>query len=142
MTEVTAIDRLSGLIKNKEDLYHALQYNQFITPPRKDSIMTQKFMVGILSERYWMMKSENVTAMKACAFPPTKNKLTDIVCTSLLTHSNEDRALVIRIKRTVAHIRSKQPDVKWQLLVLAQLEPNHFVFSKEHTKAVAKPKPA
>ena len=98
-------------------------------------------MVGILTERYWMMKSAHVKQMKACAFPPAKNKMTDIVCASLMTHCNDDRNLALQIKRTVAHIRSKKPDIKWQLLVLAQLDPNHFVFSKEHTRAVAKPRP-
>ena len=80
-----------------------------------------------------MMKAEHVKQMKGCAFPPIKNKLTFIACASLMTHSNEDHDLNMQIKGTFAHVRSKKPQIKWQLLVLAQLEPNHFVFSKEHT---------
>lgn len=141
MSQVT-IEQANVLVKSKDDLYYALQFNQYITPPKNDPIMTQKFMVGILTERYWMMKSEHVKNMKACAFPPSKSRLTDVVCQSLLTHNNDDRDLTLRIKRTVANIRNKQPDKKWMLLVLAQLEPDHFVFSKQHTRAIAKPKPA
>ena len=127
------------MVRSKDDLFDALQFNQYITPPKKDALLTVRFMVGILHDRYWMMKATEVKHLRACAYPPTKERLAGMVSDALLSLNTVDKQLQTRIKRTVTHIRSKKPCSKWMLLVLAQMDPDHFVFSKAHTRAVARP---
>lgn len=85
-------------------------------------MMTGKFMVGIIEEKYWMMKAEDVTHYRTCAYPPTKEKLAAEVAKNLIAATkNEDNQAVCskRVKRTAHHIRKKLPCKKWLLLVLA-----------------------
>lgn len=84
------IEHASSIIRSKDDLYDALQFNQYITPPKKDSMLTIKFMLGILRGRYWMMSASEVKHLRACAYPPTKDRLSVIVAESLLALPTTD----------------------------------------------------
>ena len=84
--------------------------------------MTGEFMVGILNERYWMMKSDDVSHYRTCAYPPAKEKLAEEVAKKLIvaTKREENEAVCVkRVKRTAHHTRKKLPCKKWLLLVLA-----------------------
>lgn len=67
------------VIQDKQSMYLALQYNQYICPPAKDPLMTSKFMAEVLSGRCWMLESNHVVTVKVCPFPPAKKKLAAIL---------------------------------------------------------------
>ena len=87
--------------------------------------MSTKFMVGIVNEKFWMLKSEHVTTIKACPYPPKKADLADILYDALTNNSKEKN-----IQRTACLIVKRPPAKEWMLLVLAQIDPTHLVFTK------------
>ena len=86
-----------------------------------------------------MMLSTDVKNYRSCAYPPTKQKLAKEVALMLAKIEHSTPLQKVQMKRTAHHIKKKLPCKRWLLLVLAQISPDHFFFSKEHTKAIAKP---
>ena len=52
-------------------------------PGRKEPMLTVKFMQGVMTKRNWILRSHEVTAVRACADPPTRKVLAKIVATTL-----------------------------------------------------------
>ena len=123
----------SQIIRSKAQLYEAMQFNQFVTPPPRDNLMTAEFMKGVLKGKYWMLKAENVTKFRVCAHPPKREVLATTAADLLKRHRpinpEEDKAM----RRTAKLIELKKPCAKWCLLIIAQLDEDHFFFSKQHT---------
>ena len=46
------------------------------------------------------------------------------------------------VRRTAIQVKRKPPCKRWMLQVIGQCDPNHFIFSKAHTKRDARPKQA
>ena len=113
------VARAGEILRDKRDLFDALQFNQFITPPRNDPLMTARFMLGVLDGRYWMPQAEQVKHVRACAYPPPRKTLVEMVCQELRSFTHDDAAVMLQIKRTVHHIHKKRPEPRWLLLVLA-----------------------
>ena len=138
--ESVSYDHAMQTIQCKHGLYTALQYNQYILPPRNDALLSTKFLLGIIKGSYWMLHSNQITTIKVCAYPPKKEELAQIVYDTILQQNNVAADIKESLKRTGKLIRKKKPHKDWMLLVLSQLDPNHRIFSKGHTKALAKKK--
>ena len=67
----------ASLITDKRSLYETLQLNQYVLPPLDGPFVTSKLMAGIYHGTHWMLKSDNVSNYKVCAFPPNKQILAD-----------------------------------------------------------------
>ena len=104
--------------------------------------MTAKIMKGMLSGKNWMLKADQVTQFKVCAFPPNKDVLASLVADLLNRHEPVNPEVDKALRRTAKKVLKKRPCKKWCLLIVAQLDPGNFIFSKEHTKAIAKPQHA
>lgn len=86
-----------------------------------------------------MLKADQVTKFKVCAYPPNKEVLANLVADLLNRHQPVSAEVDKAIRRTAKKVQKKRPCKKWCLLVIAQLDPDNFIFTKEHTKMIAKP---
>lgn len=59
-------------VKDKEGMYIALQFKQYVTLLRKDAIMTMKLILDILNGKYWMLTGKQVKMVKICT-PPLRS---------------------------------------------------------------------
>ena len=76
--------------------------------------------------------------MKVCPYPPTRIDLAGILSEAMFGCNNTDAVVMKALKKTAKLIRKKPPNKEWMLLVLAQIEPGHHIFSKQHTKPTKK----
>ena len=127
-------------IQCKEDLYSALLLNQYVAPARKTPMMTAKFMSGVVERKYWLPRSHQIAKFRVCAFPPTKAKLAGILTQLLINHPHVDEpGFDAAIRRTAVQVRKRPPNKEWMLLIIAQLDEDNFIFSKQHTRELARP---
>ena len=127
-------------VQCKEDLHAALELNQYVAPKRKMPMMTSKFMTGVIEGKYWLPKSREINKYRVCAFPPTKAKLAETLSRLLGNHPHvEEPGFDEAIRRTAVQVRKRPPNKEWLLLIIAQLDPDNFIFSKHHTREHAQP---
>ena len=127
-------------VQSKEDLYSALLLNQYVAPAQKTPMMTAKFMTGVVEHKYWLPRSREITKYRVCAFPPTKAKLAGILSQLLCNHPPGDEpGFDAAIRRTAVQVRKRPPNKEWLLLMIAQLDEDNFIFSKQHTREHARP---
>ena len=89
-----------------------MQFNQYITPEKNDSIMTAKFMLGILTGKYWMLKSDDVKTLKTVAFPPSKKVLAKIVYDAMIAFPSVSPEIDHAIRQTAVLVLKKPSSIK------------------------------
>ena len=117
-------------IPDKRCLYDSLIRNCYLMPPRKDVLLTQKFMRGVWSKKYWILNSSEVVAVRMCADPPNRKALAKIVSATLCSYRSLGEPIDSGMKRTAKCIRKTPPSSQWLLLVLSTLDQDHELFSK------------
>ena len=137
--ERIALSEAEKSLESKESIYQALAFNQYVLPPLSDPLISIKFMIGLMHHKYWLPKSAQITQFRVCAITPSKSVLAGYVYDALMQHHSVNRQIDAAMKRTASLIRKKKPDCKWLLVLLAQLNPDHLVFTKQHTHRVAHP---
>ena len=70
-----------------------MQRNQFIMPSIKENLVTVEWMGSILAGDFWCLHSDQVTALKVCADPPTKGMLANMVFDEMMKCAIEDADL-------------------------------------------------
>lgn len=136
------VEQAAALIPNVKALYDALVRNQFILPPQKDGLVTKKFMLGILDEQYWCLKSDEVRTLKVCADPPSKKALAAILSDRMTNMADIDAVMQRRFLETALLIRQKPPCTDWMIKVLSQVDPNNHLFDKNYVKPRENPRQA
>ena len=123
-----------ALIPDKKAFYSALQRNQVILPPLRDSMVTRRFMLGIKDSTYWCLRASDITQTRVCADPPARKDLANIVGDVMLNYRSLGEAQDIIFHRTANLIKKQPPAVHWLLQVLATIEPNHEIFNKNYRR--------
>ena len=127
-------------VRDNKSCYRALQLNQFVTPDAKDKLMTKKFMKGVLQHKYWLPRAQEIVHARVCTIPPIKAILAQIVYDLLVAHPSQGPEADRAMRRTAILVRKKPPCKRWMLTVVAQLDPGHRIFTKEHTRQEARPR--
>ena len=127
------------LICDGKSLYGGLQRNGYIMPPKKDAMLTQKFMRDVVIKKNWILHSDHVLAVKQCADPPSIKVLAKLVAMIMKTYPGLEEPMRSGMRRTAKHIKKRPPSPSWLLLVLATLDQNHELFHKSYV-APRKPK--
>ena len=70
--------------------------------------------------------------MKFCADPPKRKELAQILYKVMMNYPKLGEPTDSGIKRTAKYIRKKPPQAQWMLLILSNLEPDHFLFAKSY----------
>ena len=120
-------------------MYSCLVRNGYLMPPRKDAMLTQKFLKGVQSKKFWILHSDHVLAVKQCADPPSRKVLAKIVSSIMKTYPGLEEPMLSGMRRTAKHIKKRPPSPQWLLLVLATLDQDHDLFHKGYV-APKKPK--
>jgi len=126
-------------IPDKKHLYSSLVRNSYLMPPRKDAILTAKFMRGVWLKKYWVLCSSEVVTMRMCADPPHRKVLAKIVHDMLRNYRSLGEPMDSGMRRTARKIKKTPPSSEWLLLVLSNLDADHELFSKGYI-APRKPK--
>ena len=127
-------------MRDNKSCFQALQLIQYATPDAKDKMMTKRFMKGVLQHKFWLPKSDQIKVARVCTFPPIKSILAQLVYDLLVALPPENAEKDKAMKRTAILVRRKPPCKRWMLSVIAQMSPNHHIFSKEHTRQEARPR--
>ena len=129
----------AAYIPDKKALYEALVRNQYILPPKNDPICSRKFLLGVKSKHFWMLRADEVVALKVCADPPTRRDLAQMLVEVLesMPPLNDHRDQGMR--NTAEYIRRVTPTAKWMITVLSNLKANHQIFDKDYVRPVLRP---
>ena len=128
-------------IPDKKHLYSSLVRNSYLMPPKKDAILTAKFMRGVWFKKYWVLCSSEVVTVRMCADPPNRKVLAKIVHDIMKSYRSLGEPIDSGMRRTARLIKKTPPSSEWLLLVLSNLDGEHELFSKGYI-APRKPKKA
>lgn len=119
--EALTVNQFADKIKCKRDLYEALIRNGYFLPSIKSSVVSEKYLVGILEGNIYCPKIESIK-LKGCPSPPSKEVLIAKLLEALKQRGIENHGL------DELHL----PDCKWLLALLSTLAPNDEIYRKDY----------
>ena len=121
-----------ALIPDKTALYRALERNEYILPPLKDPMCTEKWLKAILHQEVWCLQVSEVSTLKVCPDLPSRKELADIVADAMEKQVRAEMQMAV--KRTAQLVRKKKPDRGWLIKVLSTVNPGHAIFQRTYRK--------
>ena len=122
-------------VPDRKSLYTSLLRNGHILPKLKDPLMSNKFMTGILHNKFWSLTTDKMIQgnYRISADPPPRKEIAKMLSEALvkpqrLEETKHDLALQKAIKRTAKRIAKTVPNKEWMLTVLSQFEPDNEIF--------------
>ena len=108
----------SSKVRNRADLYEALQRNGYYLPLFNSSLIQVGWMQQVRDRAVWCPKYSDIR-LKPCPTPPS---LTEVV--EMLVGQLE------KTGRSAGITKKKMPDLRWALDVLATVDPFNDIFDK------------
>ena len=78
-------------------------------------------MRGVMSKKYWVLQSSEVVTVMACADPPNRKVLAQMVHDVLMNYRPMGEPMDSGMKRTAKKIKRKPPSQQWLLMILSTL---------------------
>ena len=101
------------MVNDKETLFESILRNQLYPPKKKEMIMTQQFMKGVIGyQQFWLPKITDIKLLN-CVDPPPRNELAKMVCERMLTVDTGDASVNASVKRTADLVHRKPPNRDW-----------------------------
>lgn len=123
-----------ALVPDRKHLHGALTRCGFHMPPLNDPICSKKFMLGVKCREFWVIRSDEIVALKTCADPPTRKDLAVMLADVMENLNPLGDWRDVAIRKTAERVRLTTPTKQWMLLVLSSLHPGHEVFDKGYIK--------
>lgn len=114
------IEQVQKVINNKAELYEAAVRNGYYLPSIKSSMITEKYLIGIVNGAVWCPQYKDIR-LNPCPRPPSKDVLL-----------NKLRNYIKKEKRNVEVDEKKQPDKQWIINILSTYTPNDEIFSRSY----------
>ena len=96
-------------ICDAKTMYNSLVRNGYLMPPRKDAMLSQKFMKDVISKKNWILHSNHVLSVKQCADPPSRKELAKIVAGIMKCYPSIGEPMDSGMRRTAKHIKKRPP---------------------------------
>ena len=134
-----SIERAQLAVPDRNALYKGMLRNQYVVPPLADTMVTAKWMMGVIEERFWCPKSEQVT-YRVCADPPNRKDLAQMLFDLMVACDNH----VSGWQATAEVVLKNPPSGYWTILLIASIDSNHALFARDYVrpKPVRNGKPA
>ena len=132
---VVNLDVAAETIRCKDDLYDSLVRNRYFLPSKKDPLCTVYFLQGVFSGEYWCFNSADVKRLIPVADPPSREYLSTTLADRMVDlaegRPREQQAAWVA---TAEHIRGKQPDAEYCILLLSTYYPQCEIFNKDYVR--------
>ena len=115
-----------------DTMYEQLLRHQFFLPAKNCSIISIKFMDGIIREEIYCPRMNECRPIRL-AKPPHKKHLKEELLRVMGSQAQAGPA-----QRLMEHVRRKDVDVPWMTCVLHMLDPDHVFFNRAYSR-VARP---
>ena len=123
----------------KDEMHKSILRNQIFIPPLKDAFVSEDFMWGVITEKYWLPPVEYVH-YRNCADPPPKQLLLKMLkdtADKAVNNLKGGQAEKDAFNRTMERIYKIPPCTSYLVLFLATLNDKHAIFSKDYIKPVS-----
>lgn len=114
------IEQVQKVINNKAELYEAAIRNGFYLPSMKSSLITEKYLMGIVHGNIWCPLFKEIR-LSPCPRPPSKEVLIEKL-----------KSYIKKEKRILNIDEKKQPDKQWTINVLSTFTPSDEIFSRSY----------
>ena len=84
MSDMISAAQAASVVRCKKTLHKAAIRKGFILPPFKDTLITKKYLLGIIDGTYWCLKKENRVLYQQVADEPTKQVLAKMLKKEML----------------------------------------------------------
>lgn len=122
------------MVNDKETLFESILRNQLYPPKKKEMIMTQQFMKGVIGyQQFWLPKITDIKLLN-CVDPPPRNELAKMVSERMLTVDTGDASVNASVKRTADLVHRKPPNRDWLLAMLSTMNPECELFKKNYIR--------
>lgn len=121
--------QIAVYFKDRKGLIKGFRRNEYIVASEKDGFFTPKFMLGVISGKYWWPKLKE-QHHKVCAEPPQKKLILEAVCGA--AKSKQDLYPKQPFRNTIVHLIVVGATVPLLLSLLDVLNPGHEFFRKDY----------